>query len=688
MSTDKLQEKILFVDDERDWLDLMEESIAKAGLAFVSVSSAAEALQVLAREEIFLVVADLLMPDKDGIELCQEIRKTRSDLPFVIVSAKADRDRVVQSLRSGVTDILDKPFHNDSLQVLCRNFANKRLEKLKIEASEAETLLGIFLDEARDQLMGIDEALLNLEKNPDNKGDIDRIFRKIHTIKGSSGAIKKAESLTRLAHAMESLLCRLKDSTLRPNGSITDLLLAASDMLTVQLRAIEGHCAFPDTTELVENLLKVVKEGQTSAPAPARVAAAEKSETRSEGEGENGVYVPTEKLDSFLEMVGELVAVKNAFYMFYREQTQLSESAQTAAKDIAQTLDKVSERIQSQLMEVRKVSLKKVFSKLPRITRQVCAELQKDAVLNLAGEDLAVDKSIANVLSGCLAHAVRNSLDHGLESPDDRVAAGKERRGQILVAAEDASDTIRIIVKDDGRGIHREKVLAKAISVGLVKEEEAAKLSDPEAFAFVFQPGFSTAAQVTNISGRGVGMDAIHTAITSLGGKVAIESTANHGTCLTLTLPVLKTINVERSILLESEGLLYALPLKNVSTIKTLGVHEITPVRDTLSFQYLGRATRVASYADISKRILGRTTTKANFGERLAVVISSKEQNFGLLVDRVICQFDAIVRPFSKLVTDLKGFEGTAVVGNGKIAYVVNADEMINLAFDKHDKAA
>lgn len=681
--SDKLQEKILIVDDEDDWLQLLEESIGKTGLSFVSARSAAEALERLADTPIFLVIADLVMPEKDGIELCQDIRQKTSDLPFVIISAKADRDRVIQSLRSGVTDILDKPFNNESLQILCRNFATKRLERIRIEESEAETLLSIFLDEARDQLMGIDETLLNLEKNPDNKADLDRLFRKIHTIKGSSGAIRKAESLTRLAHAMESLLSRLKENALKPSSAIVDLLLAASDMLSVQLRAVEGHCEFPDTADIIQNLQIAVAEGQVAAGA--RNVVSEKSESRGDSESDNGVYVPTEKLDSFLEMVGELVAVKNAFYMFYREQNQLSESAQSAAKDIAQTLDKVSDRIQSQLMEVRKVSLKKVFSKLPRITRQVCAELRKDAVLELSGEDVAVDKSIANVLSGCLSHAVRNSLDHGLENADERRAAGKSSGGRILVAAEDASDTIRIVVQDDGRGINREKVLAKAVSLGLIKEEEGAKLSDPDVFAFVFRAGFSTASQVTNISGRGVGMDAIYTAITSLGGKITMESNPGSGTRLTMTLPVLKTINVERSILLESEGLLYALPLKNVSTIKTLAAREITPLRNMLSFQFRGQATRVASYPEISR---GHRASKEKFGERLAVVVSSKELNFGLLVDRVICQFDAIVRPFSKLVTDMKGFEGTAVVGNGKIAYVVNADEMISLAVGGPEKAA
>lgn len=688
MTTETLQEKVLIVEDEVDWLTMIEESVSKAGFSYVSASLPSEALEILQRETIFVVLSDLLMPEMSGIELCRTMRTKQPDLPFILITARADRERAVDSLRAGVSDIVDKPFHHETIGTLLRSLAARRLEKIQEEARQAESLLATFLDEARELLSGIDESLLKLEDERVCRSEIDRLFRRIHTIKGSSGATKKAACITPLAHAIEGLLSHLKSENRKPTGAMIDSLLHATDLLNLQIKAIEGHGAQPPVDEVIAILQRLCQ--QESAGEQLLPRAVERVENRSsDNEFDNGVYVPTERLDSFMEMAGELIAVKNAFHMLYREPGYLSDAAMISAKDVAHTLEKLSERMQSQLMEVRKVDMKKVFAKLPRIVRQVSAELQKDVQLELSGEDVSVDKSIANVLSGCLAHAVRNALDHGLEATADRLNRGKSGKGLITIKAETLPDAIRVTVADDGHGIDREKVLKKALAQKLITEDEAQRFSDSEIIHLIFRPGFSTAEQVTSISGRGVGMDAIQTAIHACHGTTSIESTPGAGTRLTLTIPVLKTINVERSILLESMGALYAIPLKNVSSILTLRAGEVTPLKNQLSFQFRGKATRVATYRELClPPDAAHRPSKADCDERVVVVISGKNQQLGLMVDRLLGQFDAVIRPFNRLVGSLRGFEGTALVGNGKIAYVVAPTDMMGLAEDPLREAA
>jgi two-component system chemotaxis sensor kinase CheA len=678
---DALHEKVLIVDDEPDWLTLMEEGVSKAGFAYVSASSAADALTLLESESVFVMLADLVMPHMDGIELCRQVRGNYPDLPLVLVTARADRERAVESLRAGVADILEKPFHHEVLGTLLRNFAGKRLERMREEIKQAESLLATFLDEARELLVGVEESLLKLEDERIYQNEIDRLFRKIHTIKGSSGAIKKAACMTPLAHGIENLLGHLRNQGIKPDGAIIDGLLHATDLLSLQIRAIEGHGPYPDVDGAISLLQTLVQtQGAVNKPC-SRLH--DKIETRTDQDFDNGVYVPTEKLDSFMEMAGELIAVKNAFHMLYREPGYLSEAAMASAKEVGQTLEKLSERIQSQLMDVRKVDMKKVFAKLPRIVRQVSAELHKEVGLEIVGDEVSVDKSIANVLSGCLAHAVRNALDHGLESVEERQRLGKTTKGRIVIKAERLPEAIKVTVRDDGRGIDRQKVLEKALAQGLLTTEAAQRLTPDEIIHLIFQPGFSTAEKVTSISGRGVGMDVIHTAIEACHGTTSIESQPGSGTSLALIIPVLKTINVERSILLESRGALYAVPLKNVSSIHTLKAQEVTPLKNYLSFQFRGKATRIATYQELCQPSNARhRTSKAECDNRMLVVINSRNQQLGLMVDQLLGQFDAVIRPFNRLVGPMRGFEGTALVGKGRIAYVVAPADMIGLAED------
>jgi two-component system chemotaxis sensor kinase CheA len=681
LASEPIREKVLIVEDDPDWLGLIEESVDKAGFSYISTGNAKQALETLETGSIFLILADLMMPDMDGIELCRLVRQQHPELPFILVTARADRDRAVASLRAGITDIVDKPFHSETIGTLLRNFAARHLEKSREEMRQSESLLATFVDEARELLTGIDESLLKLEDERVCHTEIDRLFRKIHTIKGSAGSIKKALNLTPLAHAIESLLSHLKTQGIKPTGAMIDGLLQATDLLSLQLKAIEGNSAEPDVTEAITHLQALIRHQGPGEKSQLKLV--EKVESRSDHDFDNGVYVPTEKLDSFMEMAGELIAVKNAFYMLYREPGYLSDAAMISAKEVGQTLEKLSERIQFQLMEVRKVDMKKVFAKLPRIVRQVSMELQKEVGLEISGEEVSVDKSVANILSGCLAHAVRNALDHGLESASERLKLGKAARGRIVIKAENLPDAIRVTIMDDGQGIDRQKVLNKALHLKVINEGEAKRLSDEEIIHLIFHPGFSTADKVTSISGRGVGMDAIQTAIQACHGTTHLESKEGQGTSLTLTIPVLKTINVERSILLESEGALYAIPLKSVSSIHTLKAEEVTPLKQHLSFQFRGKAIRVATYKELRHPPdLAHRPSKNGCDNRVVVVINSKNQQLGLMVDRLLGQFDAVIRPFNRLVGHMRGFEGTALVGNGKIAYVVTPADMIALAED------
>ncbi len=290
---------------------------------------------------------------------------------------------------------------------------------------------------------------------------------------------------------------------------------------------------------------------------------------------------------------------------------------------------------------------------------------------------MGADKNIAKSLSGCLVHMVRNSIDHGIETPEKRRLNGKIEEGTITIKAQETQGTIFITVSDDGAGIAKDKVIAKAIQNGLLTSEKAGKLSDTDIFDLIFLPGFSTAEKVTGVSGRGVGMDVVKSSVLIHGGKIKIDSVMGHGTKFQIEIPVPKAVMVEQTVLGKWNDSIFAVPLTAVARIASCDKLTLTTVDNIRMCQFDGQTIVLRSFDEL---LNNKDNVEARFvRKKTALFLRYKHEVMGLLVDSIEDQLEAVVRPFDNVVKAIRGFKGTTVLGNEQIAYVVSPEEMVHL---------
>ena len=397
------------------------------------------------------------------------------------------------------------------------------------------------------------------------------------------------------------------------------------------------------------------------------------------------MLVTIDKLNSFMELSGELVVLKNAYHATIKQvlKCDLPSEQKQRLEEMNQSLDKISEQIQGQIMEIRKVQLKVAFQKFPRIVRQASQDLHKQVRLEMTGSELGVDKSIAKALSSSLVHAVRNSVDHGIESPEIRIAKNKPESGVIRIHSSQVGEQVHITIDDDGSGMDPDLIKRKALEKGLITKDMAFAMPAQEAIELIFLPGFSTAEKVTNVSGRGVGMDVVRTEVSKLGGTCVIESTLGMGTRLKIVIPVPKTVLVENTLLAESGGHQIVVPLVSISKITPIKDLILSKVDGRMTCQHDGMTIPLGDYRSfIEIPLRGSTKEKIDFSpESLVLIVTHKGHSLALVVDKVVDQLEAVVRPFDNVVERLLGFKGTSLLDSEHVAFVLDAESLVGAAY-------
>ena len=370
--------------------------------------------------------------------------------------------------------------------------------------------------------------------------------------------------------------------------------------------------------------------------------------------------VETATLDRIMNMVGELVLIRNRL---------LNLEAAVGNEAVTQTvanLDVVTSDLQMAAMKTRMQPIKKVFGRFPRVVRDLARALDKQIELVMEGEDTDLDKNLVEALADPLIHLVRNSVDHGIEMPAERLAAGKPATGVLRLAAAQGGDQIVLTIADDGKGIDAEALRRKAVEKGLMDEEAAARLSTRECYELIFLPGFSTKDQISDISGRGVGMDVVKTRITQINGSIQIDSQLGVGTIIRISVPLTLAIMPTLMVVLGTQ--VFALPLVNVQEIINFERHQAREVD--------GRKTMVVRGKALPLFYLSRWLIEGvrEFTEQQGhvVVVRIGNQSVGLLVDDLIGQEEVVIKPLGALLHGIKGLSGATITGNGKIALILD----------------
>ena len=425
----------------------------------------------------------------------------------------------------------------------------------------------------------------------------------------------------------------------------------------------EEHQKTVPASKAVSNESKVAVELKSAAK-PAEKAAVAKDKPQVE----TSVRVDTSRLDDIMNMVGELVLVRNRM-------TRLGENSgdEELVKAVA-NLDLVTADLQLSVMKTRMQPIKKVFGRFPRVVRDMSRSLKKEIRLEMIGEDTDLDKNLVEALSDPLVHLVRNALDHGIEMPDEREKAGKPREGTVILAASQEGDHILLSIEDDGKGMDPNVLRKIAVEKGMMDREAADRLDDRDCYNLIFEPGFSTKKEISDISGRGVGMDVVKTGITKLNGSVEIDSELGKGSCLSIKVPL--TLAIMSTLMVRLEDRLFALPLVNVNEIFHLDLTK-TNVVD-------GQQVVVVREKTIPLFYLNRWLVKGQSGSELpeqghVVVVHVGTQTIGFVVDELIGQEEVVIKPFGALLHGVSGLSGATITGDGGIAIIIDVPGLIKM---------
>lgn len=382
-------------------------------------------------------------------------------------------------------------------------------------------------------------------------------------------------------------------------------------------------------------------------------------------EAETTVRVDTARLDEIMNMVGELVLVRNRLVRL-----GLNSGDESMAKAVS-NLDVVTADLQTAVMKTRMQPIKKVFGRFPRLVRDLARNLKKEINLELVGEDTDLDKNLVEALADPLVHLVRNAVDHGIESPEEREAAGKPRTGRVVLSAEQEGDHILLMITDDGKGMDAAVLRAKAVEKGLLDKDAAERLTELECYNLIFAPGFSTKTEISDVSGRGVGMDVVKTKISQLNGTVNVFSQKGSGSKIVIKVPLTLAIMPTLMVMLGNQA--FAFPLVNVNEIFHLDLsrtnvvdgQEVVIVRDkALPLFYL-------------KRWLVRDATVEGQGEGHVVILSVGTQRIGFVVDQLVGQEEVVIKPLGKMLQGTPGMSGATITGDGRIALILDVPSML-----------
>jgi two-component system chemotaxis sensor kinase CheA len=571
---------------------------------------------------------------------------------------------------------------------------------------EMQEILQDFVVETQEILEGLDQHFVALEENPENRDLLNEIFRAVHSVKGSAGFLG-FNRLVEVAHHSESVLNKLRQGEMNPTGETIDIVLESVDVLKGLLREIktgagkEGDATEVDTLPIrrkLELLLSLTGETtQQTIPDPAPSVPSQEAkavpdplpdpegpvtdqkspapamatvETR---EADQTIRVDTVRLDQVMNLVGELVLGRNRLMKISSELEELDES-QPSVRSLTETvaqLNLVTTDLQLAVMKTRMQPIKKVFNKFPRMVRDMSRKVGKKVNLELSGEETELDKSVIEEIGDPLVHLIRNSIDHGIESPEVRQAAGKRDEGNIRLAAYQEGDSIVVVVEDDGKGIDPEVIERKALEKGLLKDQNT-KMSDQDLIQLIFLPGFSTAATISDISGRGVGMDVVKTNVGRMNGIIDIDSKVGVGTRFTIKIPL--TLAIIHVLMVKVEEEIYAIPLSSIvetvrivpGEIKKIDGQEVLSLRD-----------RVIPLIRLGEE-LGVTPSDHRRPWIYVVLVALAEKRVGIVVDALCHQEEVVIKPVGEYLSDIREISGATITGDGKVGLILDIATLIH----------
>lgn len=569
-------------------------------------------------------------------------------------------------------------------------------------------ILEEFLIESFENLSCISEELTRYEKTPEDNELLNAIYRKVHTLKGSASFLGY-RNLEKITHHTEDCLNKLQEGVLKINSKITDTLLESFDSCFSIVKEIEANGEEPemDASSLIDNINKIgIKVFEPVIIADEKLNEdllfSYEEKNKSVNEDHKSFFFDEEKaskteitqsnnlssvdstirvninlLDKLMNVVGELVLNRNQIMQYI----QVANDSELTR--LGHQLNVITTELQTDIMSTRMQPVGSIFNKYERVVRDLANKQNKKISLQIIGGDTELDKSLLEVIKDPMTHLVRNAVDHGIESPEKRIQNDKSEEGQLVIKAYHEGGQVNIDIIDDGNGLSKEKILAKAISKGIISEEDSFRMSDQKVFNLIFAPGFSTVETVTNISGRGVGMDVVKTNIEKVSGKIEVISEPRKGSTFRLKIPL--TLAIVPALIITAGIESFALPQKNLVELVLLKPgddNKIEKIHDQDFYRLRGELIPVF-YLNESLKIESEENKENDF---VNIVFLNAEGNvYGLIVDDIRDTQEIVVKPLSSGVKTDNIFAGATLMGDGRVSLIIDALGFYNL-FNNHQE--
>lgn len=604
----------------------------------------------------FTALTQLLAAIRDEAEL--------AGMPAVVsaVSTVPETEAAWRDLVASIQKVIDSPPPSEQKSV-----APPAL-------NQDPELVSDFLLESREHLAAIEAQLLALEQDPKNAEAINTIFRGFHTMKGLAGFLE-FNAIQSFAHEVETLLDLARNTKVAVDSSLIDIILQSADHLRRCLTAVESGVPAPAEDIALIGRIHNLTAGDSGAADLRRLVTAVADPPRAEAAtapdaaaGPRSVKVDTTKLDYLVEMVGELVIAQSQV----RQDPDIAAIHSPRVTRNLGHLNRITADVQRVAMAMRMIPIGQLFGRMARLVRDLARKSGKQANLELTGEDTELDRNMVEELADPLMHMIRNAVDHGAEAPDARIAAGKNPVAQLGLKAWHTGGFINIEVSDDGRGLSREKILAKAQQRRLVTAA-AENLSDQEVFAFIFEPGFSTAEQITDVSGRGVGMDVVRKQIAKLRGRVDIASEPGHGSRFTIKLPL--TMAVIDGLIVGVGAQRYILPIFVIRETFRPSPDAISAVPDG-SEMVLVRGSLLPVLR--LHRRFGIIPKSEDASQGVLIVVESGRRIYSIQVDELLGKQEVVIKNLGQAFRNVQGIAGGAILGDGRVGLILDVEALFD----------
>lgn len=525
----------------------------------------------------------------------------------------------------------------------------------------------MFVSEATEYLQSLNQSLLSLEKSPGNLELLNEIFRLAHTLKGMA-ATMGYQKITSLAHQMEDVLDCLRKQEIKVTSKIIDTLFKALDVLEPLLQEVaSGKDLQVDITEITV-ILKMILESkptEASAKEPAELAACAGKKTENaeieRKKAQTSVRINIQHLDILMNLVGELVINKARLFQI-GVNYKISELSDSLTQ-----LERITASLQEEVLKTRMVPVLHIFDRYPRVVRDLAKLKNKEINFEMEGADIELDRMIVDEINEPLLHLIRNSVDHGIEKPEERIKNSKREKGNIKLSARREKGYVRIELADDGQGMDPEEIAAKALEKGLVNKEKVCQLTTNEKLMLICEPSFSMATEITDISGRGVGMDIVKTKVETFSGSLTIETQKGKGSNFIIKLPL--TLAIIQALLIKIANEVYAIPLANITEIISVTAEQIKTIEKREVIKLREEILPLASLREIFG--LPKLST-APEEEMYVIAVEVGDKRVGLIVDSLYSREEIVIKTLGGILKKTKGISGATILGDGRVILIMD----------------